>query len=156
MKALFVVCLLGLSVLSVCVHAQSPTDGDSRPQAQQETPAPPLPKAKPRTDGLSVDYPPGMRREGKTGRVKVEFSIDAKGIVANPVYETLGPKEFQKAVEAIMKGTSYSVPDNWTDTGGAAARFELTFIYDIDMTGKGCVQARSRNEIVTCAQMMRR
>src|SRR5262245_54421675 len=92
--------------------------------AQQGAAArPPLPKAKPRTDRLEVDYPPGLRREGKTGRVSVEFGIDDRGFITNPIYEITGAQEFKKPVEAIMQGTSFDVPENWTALGGPAARY---------------------------------
>jgi len=125
--------------------------------AQQEAAArPPLPKARPRSDRLGVDYPPALRREGKSGRVKVEFGIDDKGFITNPIYEIAGDEGFRKPVEAIMKGTSFDVPENWTALGGPAARYVFTFIYAIDLTGRGCEYPPAEVPIVTCAQLSRR
>ena len=136
------VCVL-LAALSL--RAQ---DGSSRP--------PPTPKWR-MPSNYVPQYPPAARRAGGTGKVRVEFNIDASGAMQNKVLK--GSRQFRKDVDKQTEGLKFDVPSNWTELGGTTIRYAILFSFEVDKDGSGCkkVDASVATEMVidVCARIRR-
>lgn len=80
------------------------------------------------------NYPSKARREGITGRVGLECSVDARGYVHDiVVLESSGPV-LDDAAKTIFSDARLLVPPDWAVTGGPTKRFRYGVIFR--MVGK--------------------
>ena len=80
------------------------------------------------------NYPSRARREGITGRVGLECSVDTRGYVHDiVVLESAGPI-LDDAAKTLFSDARLLVPPDWAAIGGPAARFRYGVIFR--MVGK--------------------
>lgn len=80
------------------------------------------------------NYPSKARREGITGRVGLECSVDAKGYVHDIVVLESGGPVLDDAARTIFSDARLLVPPDWAVTGGPTKRFRYGVIFR--MAGK--------------------
>ena len=72
-------------------------------------------------------YPAAAKRQGVTGRVELECSIDAKGSARDIVVLESGGSLFDDAARKLVSNARFLVPPDWA----AAAEFKQRFRYGV-------------------------
>jgi TonB family protein len=76
-------------------------------------------------------YPLPAKRLGMTGRVSLEYSIDASGRAHNIVVtESAGPA-FDESAKRLLADGHYKVPSDWAKNGDYDRRFTIGVIFEL-------------------------
>lgn len=77
-------------------------------------------------------YPKEAQKTGMQGRVLAEFNITRKGKVDNVAIVQSEPEGvFDGATRSSLKEVKFTVPKDWEDSGNAAHRFRLSYVFKI-------------------------
>jgi TonB family protein len=74
-------------------------------------------------------YPRKAKRQGITGRVGLECSVDEKGRVRHIVVLESGGPLLDDAAKKLFADMRFNVPPNWSATGGPAQRLRYGVIF---------------------------
>jgi len=74
-------------------------------------------------------YPPKAKRQGITGRVGLECSVDARGYARKVVVLESGGPLLDEAAKNILYDAHFSIPADWSATGGPTKRFKYGVIF---------------------------
>lgn len=74
-------------------------------------------------------YPSKAKREGLSGRVGLECSVDEKGRAGNIVVLESGGPLFDDAAKRLFSDVHFRIPPDWSATGGPAKRFLYGVIF---------------------------
>ena len=130
----------------------------SHAAAQQiESTVPPMPSPHQRDGHQAPPYPSAQLKAGNPGTVLVEFSIDAKGRMKRVKIKTKDSVAFENAVKEEIKDLTFDVPADWVKKGGEDARYVITYLFEIDRTGRNCsastAERDKRNTVMICASI---
>jgi TonB family protein len=74
-------------------------------------------------------YPPKAKRDGVTGRVGLECSIDEKGHARNILVLESGGPLLDDGAKALLADLRFKVPIGWSATGGPTRRLRYGVIF---------------------------
>jgi TonB family protein len=124
---------------------------------QAESAVPRMPQPRQRDGHQPPPYPSAQLKAGKPGTVLVEFSIDTKGSMKRIKIKTKDSVAFQNAVKKEIKDLTFDVPADWAEKGGEAARYVITYLFEIDRTGRNCSGSSAErdkgNTVMICASL---
>ena len=97
-------------------------DGDTAPPAEKRPPF----------KAANIDYYPAQaKRLGLTGRVGLQFSIDAQGRAQNIVILDFAGRVLDDHAKTILSKGHFDVPSDWGSTGGPNRRYTWGVIYEL-------------------------
>jgi TonB family protein len=76
-------------------------------------------------------YPPKARSKGITGRVGLEYSVDARGRAQNIVIVESGGPLLDAGAKKLAADGNYTIPANWAAIGGPARRLRMGMIFQL-------------------------
>jgi TonB family protein len=79
-------------------------------------------------------YPWRARRQGVTGRVGLEYSVDEGGHARNIVVLESGGALLDDGARKLLADLRFDIPPDWVATGGPAQRYRFGVIFEL--TGK--------------------
>jgi len=82
-------------------------------------------------------YPLAARRQGITGRVGLECSVDERGHAQNIIVVESGGSLLDDAAKRLFSDMDFMIPSDWSTTGGPSKQFRYGAIFRI--TGKADV-----------------
>jgi TonB family protein len=74
-------------------------------------------------------YPRKAKRQGITGRVGLEYSVDEKGHARSIVVFESGGALLDDAAKKLLADMRFNIPSDWSATGGPAQRLRIGVIF---------------------------
>jgi hypothetical protein len=125
---------------------------------QNEAAVPPMPTPQHPDGHRPPPYPKAQLKVGRPGTVLVEFGIDANGRMKGVNIKTKDPVAFRDAIKEEIKDLTFEVPADWTAKGGEAARYVITYYFEVDQTGRNCSASSAdrdkKHSVLICAAIM--
>jgi TonB family protein len=76
-------------------------------------------------------YPLAARRQGITGRVGLECSVDERGYAQNIVVVESGGPLLDDAAKRLFSDVHFLIPSDWSTIGGPTKRFRYGAIFQL-------------------------
>jgi TonB family protein len=90
-----------------------------------------VPEMEHSTTGVRSYYPAPARRLGLTGRVGLEYSVDANGRPSGIVVADSAGKVLDNAAKQLLSDQHFTIPADWVATGGPEKRYRLGVIFQL-------------------------
>jgi TonB family protein len=76
-------------------------------------------------------YPEKARRKDITGRVGLEYSLDAQGRPKGIVLSEPSGSMLDHAAKKLLSDSRFKIPDDWSATGGPTQRYRIGVIFEL-------------------------